>query len=203
MPRRLAGVLEESRDQGFLGPGPIDEHVAHARALLACWSGPWQRALDLGSGGGLPGLVIAIEHPDREVVLLDGAQRRTDFLRWAVAELELPRCSVITERAEVAGRSEELRGTFDLVVARSFGAPSATAECAAPMLRVGGQLVVSEPPTPSADRWPDEGLAVLGLQLEERVEGPPRFVRMQQVAPCPERYPRRTGIPGRRLLFGA
>ena len=52
-----------------------------------------------------------------------------------------------------------LRAAFDLVVARSFGAPAVTAECAVGFLATGGHLAVSEPPEPEADRWPPEGLA--------------------------------------------
>lgn len=112
------------------------------------------------------------------------------------------------QRAEEAGRDPELRATFDLVTARGFGPPAVVAECAAPFLRPGGLLVVSEPPAGEAARWPAAGLAPLGLEPV----GPPLTLEVgsgqtgtyqvlhQRIA-CPERWPRRTGIPAKRPLF--
>ncbi|HET6966289.1 MAG TPA: hypothetical protein VFH58_16050, partial [Acidimicrobiales bacterium] len=104
-------------------------------------------------------------------------------------------------RAEEAGRRPDLRGTFDVVVARSFGGPAVTAECGAPFLVAGGRLVVAEPPGGSADRWPAEGLEVLGLRPVEAMTEPSAFQVLLQQEPCPERFPRRTGIPAKRPLF--
>ena len=135
-------------------------------------------------------------------VLLDGSLTRARFLTEAVQELGLAgRVSVEAARAEEAGRQPELRRAFDAVVARSFGRPAVTAECAAPFLALGGLLVVAEPADGPDERWPDEGLTLLGLERVVRVSEPSAFQVLRQVAPCPERYPRRTGIPAKRPLF--
>ncbi len=136
-------------------------------------------------------------------MLLDGSVTRCEFLRWAAAELGLEpdRVDVLASRAEEAGRQPELRSTFDLVVARSFGAPAVTAECAAPFLVTGGRLVVSEPPGGSRDRWPADRLEELGLRPLDAVVEPSAFQVLLQERPCPERFPRRTGIPAKRPLF--
>ncbi|MCU1485381.1 MAG: rRNA small subunit methyltransferase [Actinomycetia bacterium] len=203
MAEGLDVVLARSRDLGFLGPGPIDEQIAHAEAFLgAIAPAGLARAVDLGSGGGIPGLVLALALPAVDWVLLDGMVRRTAFLVEAVAALGLEeRVQVRTARAEDAGRAPELRAGFDLVVARGFGPPAVTAECAAPLLVVGGQLVVSEPPDSSGLRWSADGLAVVGLRVEAVVAGPPSFVRLRQAALVDERYPRRVGVPGKRPLW--
>lgn len=161
------------------------------------------RVVDLGSGGGIPGLVIAERCPSAHVFLLDGRRQRTDALRRAVTELGWPHVDVIAERAEEAGRDERLRGSIDVVVARGFGPPPVVAECAAPLLRVGGWLVVSEPPgaTEAAPRWPEGPCATLGLRLEEIRELPWSFAVLRQEAVCPERFPRRVGVPAKRPLF--
>ena len=87
-------------------------------------------------------------------------------------------------------------------LARSFGPPAATVECAAPLLRVGGVLVVSEPPDGTGDRWSTEGLARLGLVLEEtRMVDGATFSRLRQVEAAPPQFPRRPGVPVRRPLF--
>jgi 16S rRNA (guanine527-N7)-methyltransferase len=104
-------------------------------------------------------------------------------------------------RAEEAGHRPVLRGSMDLVVARSFGPPAVTAECASPFLRVGGWLVVSEPPSAPQDRWPDGGLAELGLRNGGAVHSDRSFKTLVQDRPCPDRYARRNGVPAKRPLF--
>lgn len=203
MTDQLDAVLARSRELGFLGPGPVEEQRSHAKAFGdAIDSQGVATALDLGSGGGLPGLVLAAALPTVRWVLLDGMVRRTAFLASAVAELGwTDRVEVVTLRAEEAARQPERRGAFDLVVARSFAPPAVTAECAAGFLRAGGQLVVSEPPGSTGARWSTTGLDELGLVLTEVVPGPPSFARLRQAAPAPARFPRRVGVPGKRPLW--
>ena len=149
----------------------------------------------------MPGLVLAVLRPDRSLVLLDAAQRRTGFLREAVGRLGLAsRVQVVEERAETAGRNPDLRGAFDAVVSRSFGPPAVTAECAAGFLPVGGLLVVSEPPAGEEPegRWPETGLAELGFGPAVRLgTDSAGFVRIPRVQ-AHDRWPRRVGIPAKR-----
>lgn len=118
-----------------------------------------------------------------------------------MGSLGLGNVRILHQRAEDAGRLPELRGTLDLVVARGFGPPAVTSECAAPLLRPGGRLVVSEPPEPEGDRWPARGLAVLGMTFQGRQGVTATFAVIGQDQPCPDRYPRRVGIPAKRPLF--
>ncbi len=192
----MIDLLEEARDLGFLGPGPVAFHVEHARAYLPALDGVVGSALDLGAGGGIPGLVLAAERPDLAWTFLDGMAKRTAFLTRAVDQLGLANVTVRTARAEEV---PDLRGRFAAVVARSFGAPAVTAECAAPLLEVGGRLVVSEPPEHEGDRW--TGAATVGLGPATRLPGPPALVVLRQEVPCPPRFPRRTGIPAKRPLW--
>ncbi len=196
----LRAQLERARTLGFLGPGPIDVHTEHAAGFLRALEGVTGLVIDLGSGGGVPGLIVAAERPDLELVLLDAAAKRCRFLEAAVAELGLDeRVTVAEGRAEVLGRGA-LRGTAAAVLARSFGPPAATAECAAPLLRVRGRLIVSEPPA-APPRWPAEGLAPLGLAPVPWDSVGPRMQILEQVDPCPDEYPRRDGVPAKRPLF--
>ncbi len=205
--RRLAN---EARDLGFLGPGPPGMHLEHAQAFGAVVeaSGPSSgpaRALDLGSGAGVPGLVLAVRWETSTFVLVESRARRSAFLLHAVEELGLgERVRVLAERAEIVGHTLTQRGGFDLVTARSFARPAVVAECAAPLLGVGGLLVVSEPPGEPGDlsgRWPRGGLAELGLGDAESTTAGYRFVVVRQRRPCPSRFPRRVGIPAKRPLF--
>jgi len=193
----LTEVLDEARRLGLLGPGPVADHVAHAEGFMAAAPTAPRRFLDLGSGGGVPGLVLALAWPGAEAVLLDGSERRAAFLRRAVLALELGgRVMVVAERAEVVGRAKDWRASFDRVVARAFGSPAVTAECAAPFLAVGGDLLVSDPPG-GEDRWPMPALALLGLVPQPQQQGTVR--RLVQEVTCPGQYPRRR--PGRPPLF--
>lgn len=214
----LARVLVRSRDLGFLGPGPIDTHVRHAAAFLpgidevsggdpsgpTAATGRTLTLVDLGSGGGLPGLVLASLRPELRLVLLDAMKKRTDFLEWAVGELDVAdRVTVQRGRAEELARRPDLRASADVVTARSFGPPAVTAECAVGFLGgPGSRLLVSEPPTGTDERWPTEPLSELGLRPGTVWSVPGATVRaLEVVAMCPGRFPRRTGLPARRPLF--
>jgi 16S rRNA (guanine527-N7)-methyltransferase len=123
-------------------------------------------------------------------------------LRRARATLDLEdRIIVVCERAEVAAHAPEHRFAFDAVLARSFGPAAVVAECAVGFLELGGSLVVSDPPEPADDRWPPEGLADLGLELEA-IQGPqPRIARLRRTGDVADRWPRRVGVPAKRPLW--
>lgn len=200
--RALTDVLEESQAQGFLGPGPVWPHVE--RALAAADLLPAAgRILDLGSGGGLPGLPLAVSGIGGSWVLLDGSVTRAAFLREAVERMRLTaRAAVHAGRAEAAGREPGLRASFDAVIARSFASPAVTAECGAPFLKVGGTLIVAEPPEESASRWPADGVGQLGLSVGAcHRTASASYQMLHQGKLCPDRFPRRVGIPAKRPLF--
>jgi 16S rRNA (guanine527-N7)-methyltransferase len=204
---QLPETLESARRKGFLGPTAVERQIEHARDLAAAIASFEGRFLDLGSGGGLPGLVLAEMWPGAEGVLLDAQTRRCAFLAEAITRLGWDsRLVVACGRAEVLARDRELRGSFGLVVARSFGAPAVTAECGVGFLAAGGRLVVTEPPDDSDstvdDRWPVAGLAQLGLRLAgETRHGRTGAVTLELPGSLDERWPRREGVPGKRPLW--
>jgi 16S rRNA (guanine527-N7)-methyltransferase len=199
-------VLADARRRGFLGPVSLDDGVAHSLGFARAVSQP-RRFVDLGTGGGLPGLVLAWRWPRARVLLVERQERRALFLQQAVEWLGLDcRVEVLWTRAEQAGREERFRAWGDLVVARAFGRPAVTAECGAPFLQQDGLLVVSEPPSSSEGRWPRPALELLGLEPLATVRvGDPRRVAsfrvLRQRWLCPVRFPRKAGIPSKRPLF--
>ncbi len=195
----LLAQLERARALGFLGPGPVAEHIDHAAGFLDALADVEGTVVDLGSGGGVPGLIIGVARPDLQVVLLDATAKRCRFLAEAVTALAL-RATVLAGRAEAIGHSA-WRGTADAVVARAFGGPASTAECAAPLLRLDGLLLVSEPPDPTGDRWLVEPLATLGLTIGPRTDKFSVVQALHQTSPCPPSFPRRDGLPRKRPLF--
>jgi len=210
-PTLVLELLTDARALGFLGPGPLDPQVRHAQGFAAIGrrlspeGSP--RLVDLGSGGGLPGLVVAAEWAEVTLVLLEANGRRVAFLRRAVERLGLEdRVSVLEGRAEVCGREPDLRAGFDGALARSFGRPAVVAECAAPFLKVGAWLLVSEPPRSGGEedgdsRWPAGPLGQLGLRPAEVMHEDFEYRLLRQVEACPERFPRRNGVPSKKPLF--
>jgi 16S rRNA (guanine527-N7)-methyltransferase len=172
----------------------------------------------------VPGLVLALGWTETSFCLLESATRRAELLEEAVTALGLGgRAAVVNARAEEAARDPSLRYAFEVVLARSFGRPGVTAECGAPFLRVGGRLVVSEPPrgSPQADatvsstgtdahaaggaagtpRWPVDACGQLGLKPTLAIGEPFAYQVLVQERLCPARYPRQVGRPSKRPLF--
>ena len=196
----LDAVLTESQARGFIGPGSIASHRRHAEAFVPLVPSGARLGADLGTGGGLPGLVLAVQRPEVHWTFVESSQTRAQFLTHAVARLGLE-VDVLADRVEQLGRGAG-RETFDVVTARSFGLPAVVAECAAPLLVLGGVLVVSEPPEGEVIvRWPEAQLAELGLGAAELVAGPPRLARITRVGPCPPDVPRKVGRPAKRPRF--
>jgi 16S rRNA (guanine527-N7)-methyltransferase len=195
--RELLAVLQSAQDLGLIGPGALDAHLEHSRAWTEVVGPSPDSLLDLGSGGGVPGLPLALFWPEVREVLLDAHRRSTAFIDRAVERLGwTDRVRTITERAEVAGRDPGLRESFPLVLARGFGAPAVTAECGSPFVEVGGRFSVSEPPGGDPARWPEDRLADLGLVVVEiRVVGTASFVVLEKIAALAEAWPRRVGKP--------
>jgi len=201
---KLVESLVSAQERGAIGPGAIEDHIAHALGFAeACPElGFAATVLDLGTGGGLPGLVLAERFNRPRFLLLEGRTKRANRLRADVQALSLQeRVHVVGERAEAAAHDKDLREQVDVVVTRSFARPGVTAECASPFLRPGGALVVSDPPEAITDRWPEDPLSELGLMVENRIVVPRAFTVLRRVGSCPERYPRRVGIPEKRPLF--
>jgi 16S rRNA (guanine527-N7)-methyltransferase len=202
----LLQVLIEAQNVGAIGPASLEQHLRHALGFaetLSSLISDSARFVDLGSGGGLPGLVLAEVFPRASFVLLEGRTARCEALEKSVEDLGLDqRVSVLSSRAELAGQLPRWRASFDVAVARGFASPAVTAECAAPLLRVGGLLCASEPPHAAPfERWPEAGCSELGLEYELSVEFPNSYVVLRQAHLCPPRYPRRVGVPAKRPLF--
>jgi 16S rRNA (guanine527-N7)-methyltransferase len=200
--QRLVEVLEEAQTRGFLGPGDPTKNVEHARGLVTLIGNAPERFLDLGSGAGVPGLVLALDWAESRAALLDSRERSCAWLEEAVERLDLTeRVSVACGRAEDLARGE-LRKGFGLVVARSFGPPAVTAECAVGFLGPAGRLVVSEPPEAPASRWSVAGVAKLGFSPPEiRQRGEATAAVLTRSTELSDRWPRRAGIPAKRPLW--
>jgi 16S rRNA (guanine527-N7)-methyltransferase len=202
----LPRVLEESRTRGFLGPNAIEPHFTHSLGFALCWEerfpSPPSNFLDLGSGGGLPGLFL-LDRWHCQAVFTDSMVKRANFLEEVLAWPGAPdNASVITGRVEETARIPDLVEAFELVTARSFGPPAVTAECGAQFLRVGGVMIVSEPPEDSdPTRWNSLELEKLGLRATGRIRHGAAYQVLEKTHSTPAEYPRSTGTPKKRPLF--
>lgn len=200
-PARAAGVL------GSRSLGELRDHAAgYVPAALRVPS--VARAVDLGTGAGVPGLLLAVAHPEMQWTLVDASARRCSMAEAACAALDLgDRVAVVHARAEELARAAEWRGAVDLVVARSFGDAAELAECGIPLLRPGGVLVVSVT-NEIANRWRSADLDPVGGAVEDCWTTPAGrylMVRRQSTdtgaAEPGDRYPRRLAARRRRPLF--
>lgn len=176
----LLAALSAIQARGAIGEASLEHAIAHADRFVVALPSSVRTLADLGSGGGLPGLVIAVRRSALSITLVERRHSRADLLSRALHALELTdRVSVLADDVRVlAERSPRM---FDAVTARSFAAPAITARWAGLLLRSGGVLVVSEPPPSEsedpADRWPQAVLAAAGLVDQGRDQGVRTFLR--------------------------
>jgi 16S rRNA (guanine527-N7)-methyltransferase len=160
---------------------------------------------DIGSGAGVPGLILAELLPEVAVTLIDRRAGRAAWLEEAAEALAREGIGIRVRCGDVydLARGED-RGRYDLVTARAFGSPVVTAELGGALLRTGGVLVVSEPPD-QPDRWNVVDLEGLGLTDEGPAGAIPhagaeatrraRFRVLVRRAPLASHRPRRTPRP--------
>lgn len=148
----------------MLGARPLPDVVAHARHFVRALAATTGRVIDLGSGGGVPGLVVAWDRPDLRVTLVDRRSKRTDHLQRLTGRLQLSdRVQVVCGDVAALGGTASHRHAYDAVTCRGLGPPDLTLRWAAPFVSPNGVIVISEPPPGAADRWSAELLAGVGL----------------------------------------
>lgn len=173
----LVRVLSEIQRRGAIGRTSLPDEVAHAdrfvRALPAVPRGSVELTLiDLGSGGGLPGLVIAHRRRDLQVTLVERRTKRVDLLRYGMRALALMDTVQVYE-----GDIAEYVGHADVVTARSFGPPLTVLDVSAPIVRPGGMVLISEPPS-GLPRWSIADISSLGFVDHDSLDGIRRFIRI-------------------------
>lgn len=184
----------------------VDRHVADSLvALELSQVREARRIADLGSGGGFPGLALAIALPEAHVALVESVERKCAFLRAAVERLGLANAEVVNARAEAWADG---LGVHDLVTARAVAPLSVLLEYAAPLLSDGGTLVAWKGRIDAAEEGDARAAArALGMgELEKQAAVPFAAARdrhlylSSKVSPTPSRFPRRPGIARKRPI---
>lgn len=191
---------------------PGDIQVKHFLDSLTCLQAlppgfACQRVLDVGSGGGFPGLPLKIHDPTLQVTLLETTIKKAEFLRHMVGHLGLAGVEVVAERAETLGQDPAYRETYDLVVARAVAEMAVLAEYCLPFCRVGGLFVAQKKAGNAAEMKNAQGaVTALGGRMRPAIPvllpgaEPRQLVVVEKVAATPPRYPRRPGMPTKRPL---
>ncbi len=159
--------------------------------------------IDVGSGGGLPGVPLAITRPDVRMTLLETTGKKARFLESCVAKLSLTNTKVLNSRAETAGQEKEHRQQYDVVVCRGVGPMAELLEYTLPLLKVGGMLLAMKGPKVAEElEQAGDALHVLGGGEIEVIDAYPEgfeintvIVRVMKIAQTPRTYPRTPGTP--------
>ncbi len=109
------------------------------------------QTVDIGTGAGLPGVVVAIMHPEISIALNDSMRKKTDFLQEVITALPLPRAKAMWARAEEMGHSQQHRGRYNTVFARAVAHLGTLVEYAMPLLKTGGTLIAMKGPGGAAE----------------------------------------------------
>jgi 16S rRNA (guanine527-N7)-methyltransferase len=185
----------------------LDSLTAAVPLLDRLNSGEAIRLVDVGSGGGFPGLPLRLAFPQLRLTLVESVNKKAEFLRETVAQLGLADVEVVAQRAETAGRDPLQRDAYDWATARALGTLPVVIELCAPFLAPGGllvaqrsgkldaELVHAAPAFKALHVWARTPiyLDVPGLEGHGLIVG-------EKYAPTPEAYPRRPGMPRKRPL---
>lgn len=194
-------LLEANRRVNLTGAKDAAALVPHLLDALTLAGDVAESLVDVGSGGGLPGIPLALATGVR-VVLIEPSSKKAAFLERAIRECGIAG-EVVCERAEVAGRDARLRERFAFGTARAVGSASTVAELTLPLLRVGGWALLQRGAIEPAERHAlDDAAGMLGaVVLDERLLGGDRRVLvLEKREPTAQRFPRRNGIPEKRPL---
>ncbi len=158
--------------------------------------------IDVGSGGGVPGLPLAIVMPQVRFTLVDATGKKARFLEETVRALDLHNVVVIQDRAERLGRDKAHREQFDVALARALGSLAVLAALLLPLVRVGGVVLAVKGARAEAELA--EGAKAIGLvggEHDQTIETPTgKIVVLAKAQRTPRDYPRHDGEPGRSPL---
>lgn len=185
------------------------KHVGDSLTCLLVGDWPEGASVcDIGTGGGFPGMLLAIVRPDLDVCLVDSAGKKVEFLASVARELATP-VRTVHGRAEELGRRGEFRERYDVVVARAVARLPVLAELCLPLLKRSGWFIAMKGPA-GREELAESGraLRVLGGEAHEVREvalpldaGQRTLIAIRKEASTPPSYPRRPGIPAKKPLL--
>jgi 16S rRNA (guanine527-N7)-methyltransferase len=194
-------LLEATRKVNLTAARTPDALVPHLLDALTLVPFVRGALVDVGAGGGLPGIPLALATA-QPVTLVESAAKKADFLERVIGQLKLDG-SVRAGRAEALAHEAEMRGKFLTATARAVGPASTVAELTVPFLNRGGVALLQRGAIDERERTAVADAAVmLGADLLEEVliDGERRILVLEKSAETPQRFPRRNGVPAKRPL---
>ena len=183
-----------------------EHHVLHSLGIAKVVNfRPGTKIMDLGTGGGFPGIPLKIAFPEVEVVLLDSLNKRVKFLNEVIGQLGLSKITAVHGRAEDFARQKDYREQFDLVVSRAVANLSSLSEYCLPYVKVGGRFVSYKSGKLNEElAAAQKAIHVLGGEAKEPVyfqltgtEDERSFVCIEKGKATPKKYPRKAGTPAK------
>ena len=173
------------------------------------WKGGNAKLLDIGSGAGLPGIVLKLLFPKLDVTLLEASKKKCRFLEEVCEKLNLSGVDIVSERAEIKGHVVNYRAAFDIVVSRAVSKLNVLAEYCLPFCKIGGNMVamkgrtVDEELDDSMPSFRELGGRIVNIvDCSSRIpELDGRLVVVVKETLTPSIYPRRPGIPTKRPII--
>jgi 16S rRNA (guanine527-N7)-methyltransferase len=167
------------------------------------------KIIDVGSGGGFPGIPLKIVFPQIDLVLLESTGKKVEFLKHIVRSLALESVKVVTGRAEEVAHLSDYREQFDVAVARGLAQMAVLAELTLPFCRIEGHLVAQKKGEIKTELAASlNAITAMGgrLSMVKNIElsefaDKRCLVVIEKASPTPAEYPRRPGIPAKRPLF--
>jgi len=196
-----AFLLDANRKFNLTGAKTAAELAPHLVDSLSVAPFVWGDLVDIGSGGGLPAIPLAIA-TGVGITMVESVLKKAEFLRTVLAELDLPG-RVVCERAELAAHDPDFRERFASGTARAVSTACTVAELLLPFLRVGGRAILQRGALQASERHAlADAALMLGGRLEDErtLEGERRILLVGKVAGTPHKFPRRAGIPEKRPL---
>ena len=168
--RVLERILREAQRIGALSNAPVAEIIKHAKWFAEAIPHSARTAVDLGSGAGVPGLIVALFCPQISLQLVDRRVGRTDVLVRAVHALNLTdRVTVKCSEISTLTKDSTWAKHFDVAMSRGLGPPIQTLNLSRDLVRPGGVIIISEPPPGSDSRWDEQQVRALGLEGPSRI----------------------------------
>lgn len=177
-----------------------EKHILDALSLMPLLAelADGATVIDVGSGGGVPGIPVAIVQRRLKIVLVEATQKKAAFLESCAARLGLGNVQVLAERAEVAAHGP-LRESADLVMARAVGRLATLVELSLPLAPVGGRVALIKGAAAQEEIAEAQvAIRTLGGGPAQTIQTPTgRIVVIEKARPTPRTYPRRSGEPKR------
>jgi len=191
---------------------PVEIHIKHfldsLTVLKLIQNKSNSSLVDIGTGAGFPGIPLKIMLPDLSLTLVESSQKKAEFCKVAVKELQLTNTTVISKRAEDLGRDPAHREHYDWAIARAVAELPVLAEYLLPLVKIEGKALVMKGGNVTSEiQKAEHAITILGAEISDIVNlelpndfGQRTLVVMKKISPTPAAYPRRAGTPSKKPI---